>query len=217
MDLAQYIDHTLLKPTATTEDIRQLCREASEHHFAAVCVPPFFVRDAAQFLKDQPVKIATVAGFPMGYSTTSAKVEEIKKAADEGAHEVDVVVNICAIKSGNWNYTQNDINSMTTAAHLKGKQLKVILETGLMTEDEIRKLCEICREVEPNFVKTSTGFNGEGASVEIVELLRREMEGTTIKIKASGGIRTALDARSLVKAGADRLGSSSGVRIVEEL
>lgn len=216
MKLASYIDHTILKPDCTRREIKTLCEEAVEYQFAAVCIPPFFVKEAYQFLEKEPVKVSTVIGFPMGYSTTSAKVEEIKRAIDEGAAEVDVVINICAVKSGNWNYVQNDIASMITAVHLKGKHIKVILETALMEESEIRRLCSICRELEPEFVKTSTGFNGGGATVPVVELLRQELEGTPIKIKASGGIRTPQDARAMIGAGAQRLGSSSGVSIVKE-
>jgi deoxyribose-phosphate aldolase len=216
MKLASYIDHTILKPDCTRADIQNLCEEAIKHQFAAVCIPPFFVQDAYQLLEEYAVKTSTVIGFPMGYSTTSAKVEEIKRAIDEGADEVDVVINICALKSGNWNYVQNDIDSMITAAHLKGKLIKVILETGLMQEEEIHRLCGICREVGPDFVKTSTGFNGAGATVPVVESLRHELEGTPIKVKASGGIRTPEDARAMIDAGAQRLGSSSGVRIVTE-
>jgi deoxyribose-phosphate aldolase len=214
MNLANYIDHTILKPDTNTEDIRQLCEEAIAHQFAAVCVPPYFVKNAYQLLEDSPVKVATVIGFPMGYSATFAKVEEIKRAIDEGAHELDVVINLCAVKSRNWNYVQNDIASMTTATHLKARKIKVILETGLLTEEEIRRMAAICREVEPDFVKTSTGFSGGGATLQVVEMLQEELNGTPIKIKASGGIRSAEDARAMIEAGAERLGSSSGVRIV---
>lgn len=214
MNLASYIDHTILKPDTNTEDIRHLCEEAIAHEFAAVCVPPYFVKNAYQLLEDSTVKVATVIGFPMGYSATFAKVEEIKRAIDEGAHELDVVINLCAVKSRNWNYVQNDIASMTTATHLKARKIKVILETGLLTEEEIRRMAAICREVEPDFVKTSTGFSGGGATLQVVEMLREELNGTPIKIKASGGIRTAEDARAMIEAGAERLGSSSGVRIV---
>lgn len=216
MTLEKFIDHTILKPDCTIDDVRKLCEEAVAYGFYAVCVPPYFVKNAKQFLEKSSVKLSTVVGFPMGYSTTSAKVEEIKKAVDEGVDELDVVINICAVKSGNWNYVQNDIDSMTTAVHIKGKQIKVILETGLMTEAEIRRLCQICQEVGPNFVKTSTGFNGGGATVPAVRLLRECLD-SKIKIKASGGIRTREDAIAMVEAGADRIGTSSGVKIVADL
>ncbi len=217
MELAGFIDHTLLKPDTRGEDIKKLCEEALAYHFAAVCVPPFYVKDAVNQLDETRVKVSTVVGFPFGYSTTSAKVEEIKRALDEGANEVDVVVNIAAIKNGSWNYVQNDIASMTTAVHLKGKQVKIILETGLMNDEEVERLCEICREVEPDFVKTSTGYNGSGATVETVKRLHQLLEGSPIKIKASGGIRSLADAQAMIEAGASRIGSSSGVHIMEEL
>lgn len=217
MNLAPYIDHTILKPDCVAADIEQLCSEAIEYQFAAVCVPPFYVKDAYQHLKAHPVKVATVAGFPLGYSTTFAKVEEIKRAIDDGADEVDVVINITAVKNGDWNYVENDIASMTTAVHVKGKQIKVILETGLLTNDEIVRLCALCKDIGPEYVKTSTGFNGPGAKVSTVRLLRENLEGTPIKIKASGGIRTYKKAQSMIKAGAQRIGASAGVRIVTEL
>lgn len=216
MDLAKYIDHTVLKPTTTAADIRTLCGEAITHQFHAVCVPPFYVPEAAQALSEHPIKIATVIGFPLGYSATAAKVEEIKRAMDEGAQEFDVVVNLAAIKSGNWNFVRNDIDRMTTAVHLRGKLIKIILETGLLTEAEIKGLCQICNELEVDFAKTSTGFNGEGASPLIIELLRQTLI-PSIKIKASGGIRTAEQARHYLELGADRIGTSAGVAIVSEL
>jgi len=216
MNLATYIDHTILKPDTRMEEVRQVCEEAVTHQFAAVCIPPYFVKNAYQLLENSPVKVATVIGFPMGYSATFAKVEEIKRAIDEGADEVDVVINLCAVKSQNWNYVRNDIASMTAAAHLKAKKIKVILETGLLTDDEILGMAGICREFEPDFVKTSTGFNGGGATLRVVEMLKQELSGTPIKIKASGGIRSAGDARAMIEAGAERLGSSSGVGIVKD-
>lgn len=216
MNLASYIDHTVLRPDCTIEDIKKVCSEALQYKFAAVCIPPFFVKNAAQILGESPIKVATVVGFPMGYSTTPAKVEEIKKGIDDGLDEIDAVVNIAAVKNGNWNYVKNDIYSVTMAGQLKGKCVKIILETGLLTEEEIKKLCEICSEIGPDFVKTSTGFNGEGATVDVVALLRSNLP-EEIKIKASGGIRSKEDAIRLIEAGAKRLGSSSGVMIVNDL
>jgi len=212
MDLSSYIDHTLLKPDCALSDIDQLCKEALQHGFASVCIPPYFVGHAANVLQDQPVKVSTVIGFPMGYASTPSKVEEIKRAIDEGAQEIDAVVNLCAVKSGQWNYVSNDIDSMTTAAHLKGKKIKIILETSLLQEEEIRQLVEICLKSEVDYLKTSTGINGK-ASLEAVYLLR-QLAGGKAKIKASGGIRSRWDAEQYVQAGADRIGSSSGVAIV---
>ncbi len=208
MDLNSYIDHTLLNPDCATDDITRLCEEARQHQFAAVCIPPYFVRHAAQLLQESDVKVATVIGFPMGYASTPSKIEEIKRAVDEGADEIDAVVNLCAVKSGNWNYVQNDIDSMTTAAHLKGKVIKIILETSLLEEDEIRKLAEICLESEVDYVKTSTGVNGQ-ADLQSVRLLNEVLDGKS-KIKAAGGIRTRWDAEQYVDAGAQRIGSSAG-------
>jgi deoxyribose-phosphate aldolase len=215
MQLAACIDHTILKADCTSEDIRRMCAEAQQFQFAAVCIPSFYVGAAADWLAHSSVKIATVVGFPMGYSPTPAKVEEVKRAIDDGAHEVDAVINLCAVKSGNWNYVRNDIDSMVMAAHLKGKTIKIILETGLLTEMELQQLARICLEIRPDFVKTSTGFNGEGATVQVVQTLKHLLHDH-IKIKASGGIRTKADALRLLEAGAKRIGSSSSVMIINE-
>jgi len=215
MPLAEKIDHTLLKPDCTLDEIKSVCEEAKTHRFFSVCIPPFFVKEAVQYLEKSPVKVATVIGFPMGYATTPAKVEEIKRAIDEGADEVDAVVNICAVKSGKWNYVRNDIDSMTRIAHMRGKAIKVILETGLMNTEEMKSLCEICTESGVDFVKTSTGILSAGANVETVTWLRAHLP-PAIKIKASGGVRSKKSALELIEAGADRLGSSSGVKIVTD-
>lgn len=215
MNLSTFFDHTLLRPDCTLADIKKLCEEAIEYGFAAVCVPPYFVGRASQFVEAKDVKTATVIGFPMGYTTTVSKVEEIKRAIDDGVDELDVVINLAAVKSGNWKDVQSDLDRMITAAHLKRKLIKVILETGLLTDEEIHKLCTICRELQPNFVKTSTGFNGEGATVRVVKLLQAAV-GKEIKIKASGGIRTPEDALRLIDAGASRIGASSSVRIMKD-
>ncbi len=213
MNLAGYIDHTILKPDCTLQDIKRLCEEAVQHGFPAVCVPPFYASYASGQLRGKGVKVATVIGFPMGYATTPSKVEEVKRAIDDGADEVDAVVNICAVKNRNWNFVSNDIDSMTTAAHLKGKVIKIILETGLMTDEEITKLCEICLNAGADYIKTSTGFNGQGATIEAVRLIK-SVVGDKARIKASGGIRSRWDAERFIEAGAQRLGSSSGLAIV---
>ncbi len=213
MDLARFIDATILKPDTTLADIKKLCDDAKKHEFASVCVPPFFVKDAVKALDGTPVVVSTVVGFPMGYSATPAKVEEIKKAIDEGATELDCVINICAVKSKQWSYVRNEIDSMAMACQMRGKTIKLIIETGLLTEAEIVKLCEMANEVKVNFVKTSTGVNGKGASVKIIELLRKKLP-PSIKIKASGGIRDRKFAEELVAAGADRIGTSAGTTIV---
>ena len=213
MNLASKIDHTLLKSDASEKEVKKLCAEAKEHGFAAVCIPPYFVRKCKLWLNDSPVKVATVVGFPLGYAHTPAKVEEARRAIDEGADEVDMVINIIALKAGDWNYLKNELTSVATIVQLRGGKLKVILETGLLSETEIIKACGLCKEMSVDFVKTSTGFVQPGATVEAVKLLRANLP-KSIKIKASGGIRDKAFALQLIEAGADRLGSSAGVSIV---
>lgn len=213
MKMNQRIEHTILRPDTMDSDIKRLCKEAIEHGFFGVCVPPYFVKHASMILKDSSVKIVTVVGFPLGYNTTPAKVEEARKAIDEGVHEVDMVMNIAALKNNDLNFVQNDIQSVATLVQLKGCKLKVIIETALLSDDEKVKACEICAKVGVDFVKTSTGFASSGASVQDVELMRANLPGS-IKIKASGGIKTKEQAKALVKAGADRLGTSSGLDLI---
>ena len=215
MNLGNIIDHTILKPDCTVDDIKQICTEAIDHGFAAVCVPPFYVKEANNILKDSSTKIATVIGFPMGYSTIPAKVEEIKRAINDGVDELDVVINICAVKSANWNYVKNDIDSVTRISHMRGKTVKIIFEMNLLNQDQIKKLCEICNEFGVDYVKTSTGFQGGGATVKRVALLREHLS-SSIKIKASGGIKKRKDAIALVEAGANRLGCSASLKLIEE-
>ena len=214
MKMNQRIEHTILKPDPMESDIKKLCEDAIEHGFFGVCVPPYFVKHASIILKDSSIKIVTVAGFPLGYNTTPAKVEEARKAMDEGAHEIDMVMNIAALKNNDLNFVQNDIQSVATLVQLKGCKLKVIIETALLSNDEKVKACEICAKVGVDFVKTSTGFASSGAKVKDIELMRKNLPAN-IKIKASGGIKTKEQAKDLVKAGADRLGTSSGPDLIE--
>lgn len=214
MKMNQRIEHTILKPDTMESDIKKLCEEAIAHGFFGVCVPPYFVKHASIILKDSSVKIVTVAGFPLGYNTTPAKVEEARKAMDEGAHEIDMVMNIAALKNNDLNFVQNDIQSVATLVQLKGCKLKVIIETALLSNDEKVKACEICAKVGVDFVKTSTGFASSGAKLKDIELMRKNLPAN-IKIKASGGIKTKEQAKDLVKAGADRLGTSSGPDLIE--
>jgi len=213
-ELSGMIDHTILKPDCSVEEVKILCQEAIDNKFAAVCIPPYFAGDAARLLQDHPVKVATVIGFPMGYSSTPAKVEEVKRAIDDGVDELDVVINICAVKNRNWAYVKNDINSVTTATHIKGKIVKVILETGMLTDSELDKLCDICLEIGVDFVKTSTGYNGKGATIETVEFLQSKLQDK-VKIKASGGIDNHKKATDLINAGANRLGCSKSIKIMQ--
>jgi deoxyribose-phosphate aldolase len=215
VNLASKIDHTLLKADTSEKEVKKLCAEAKEHGFAAVCVPPYFVRKCKLWLSGTNVKVATVAGFPLGYAHTPAKVEEARRAIDEGADEVDMVINIIALKAGDWNYLKNELTSAATIVQLRGGKLKVILETGLLTNEEIISACKLCSQMNVDFVKTSTGFIQPGATVEAVKLLRANLP-KTIKIKASGGIRTKEFALQLIEAGADRLGCSASVSIVTE-
>ncbi len=214
MNLADTIDHTTLKADCRLSDVEKLCQEAIDFKFAAVCIPPYFVKDAFRLLEYSRVKVATVIGFPYGYSATPGKVEEVKRAINDGADEVDVVVNICAVKEGQWNFVKSDLESLTLAAHIKGKVIKVIFETALLSNEEILKLCDICAGLGVNYVKTSTGIHG-GATIEMVQLLRNSLP-KTVKIKASGGIRTADQAKAFIEAGASRIGTSAGVLIVAE-
>ncbi len=216
MNVAEYIDHTLLKPDSTLENIRQLCSEAQEYGFAAVCIPPYYVHDAFRWLESAPkkVQVATVVGFPLGYSSTAAKVEEIKRAIEDGADEIDAVINLCAVKSQLWSYVRSDLDSLVTATRMKGKKIKIILETALLTPDELEKACVILSDLEPDFAKTSTGFNGGGATLEAVQRMGTLLQHK-IAIKASGGIRNFADAKAMIEAGASRIGTSSGVAIVK--
>lgn len=213
MDIRKTIDHTLLKPDTSAMEVQQLCREAKEQSFYAVCIPPYFVTTAKQELHGSDVKIATVIGFPHGYATMMAKVEEIKRAVEEGVDELDVVINLGALKSGNWTNVSADIDRMVTSVRLRGKVIKIIIETSLLTLAELEQVCKICNSVRPDFVKTSTGLHG-GATEEAVRAMRRLLL-PEIKIKASGGIRDAATAQRLLLAGADRLGTSSSLAIVQ--
>ena len=215
INIATFIDHTLLKPDSTLDQVKAICKEALEHRFAGVCVSGYFTKETAQILLDSGIKTATVVGFPMGYNVIPAKVEEIKKAIHEGTDELDVVINLNAVKSQNWSYVRNEIDTIVMATHLHGKKIKVILETGLLTSDELKKLCDICNPLLPDFVKTSTGINGAGATPEMIKTLRSYLE-PKIKLKASGGIRTLKDALALIEAGAHRIGTSSAMAMLTE-
>lgn len=213
-ELAKKIDHTILKPDCTFTDIQKICEEAKTYGFASVCVPPYYVKEASKQLEDTLTKVSTVIGFPMGYSTTPAKVEEVKRAIVEGVDELDVVVNICAIKQSNWSYVRNDIDSMTRAAHLRGKVVKIILEIGLLTKSEIEEVCKMCNEIEVNYIKTSTGYHTNSITSEDVRHLKSLID-PKIKIKASGGIKTQKQAKDLLEAGANRLGASASLEIIK--
>lgn len=214
-NIADLIEHTLLKPNSTLEQITQLCEEAIQYGFSCVCVPPYFVQHAKKTLKNSGVNIVTVVGFPFGYNTVSSKVEETKKAINSGAHEIDTVINIGALKSGDIATVQNDIQSVVTACHLQNKICKVIIETCFLSDEEIKLACKICADCEADYVKTSTGYGTEGATLEAVTLMRKVLP-PKIKIKAAGGIKTKAFAQSLIDAGANRLGCSASISIINE-
>ncbi len=215
-NISQYIEQTLLKPDISKEQIKNLIEESLQYQFLGVCVPPYFVKYARELIGEKNLKLVTVIGFPLGYQMVSAKTEETRKAIEDGADELDMVINIAAIKSGEYNHVKDGVEGVATLCRLKSKPLKVIIETGLLEEEEIIKTCELLAEIGVDFVKTSTGFNGTGATVETVKLLRQILP-SKIGIKASGGIRTYEFACQLIEAGASRIGTSSGVQIVKEM
>lgn len=213
--LAGLIDHTLLKPDATEAMIAQICREALRHRFFSVCVNPTNVRFAAEQLQGSAVKVCAVVGFPLGATTTKEKVSEAQTAIENGATEIDMVINIGAVKSKEDDFTLAQITAVTQACHKIGALCKVIIETSYLTNEEKVRVCKIAQQAGADFVKTSTGFSGGGATVEDVALMRHTV-GQQMGVKASGGIRSLDDARRMVAAGANRLGVSSGVRILQE-
>lgn len=210
--MAKYVDHTILKPDASEADVRKVCDEAKTYHFASVCVNPSYTAFVAEQLKDSGVAPCVVVGFPLGATMPEVKAEETRTVVSLGAKEVDMVVNVGAIKSGNWTLVEQDIKAVVNAA--KGKALvKVIIETCLLTDEEKVKVCTIAKKVGADFVKTSTGFSTGGATVEDVRLMRQTV-GAELGVKASGGVRDYEAAVAMIEAGATRLGTSSGVKIV---
>jgi len=211
--LNKYIDHTILKPTCLVADIEKLCAEAKQYDFAAVCVPPNFVKLAKEKLAGSTVQVATVIGFPFGYSATEAKIAEIILAMVDGADELDVVANISAIKNGDWSAIADEINHIMPIIRSKGKVVKIIIESGVLSDDEIIKCCDIYGIAGIDYLKTSTGYAEKGASVEAVKLFRKHLPDQ-VQIKASGGIRDYATAKLMIDAGATRIGCSAGVAIV---
>ena len=202
------IDHTILKPTTTATDIRSLCQEAMDFGFAAVCVPPYFVELSAKLLAKYPdISTGTVIGFPLGYDLVTTKLAASKSAVESGAQEIDAVVNISAVKSGDWAAIEKEIDTLSTFAHLKNVVLKLIFETAYLNQDEIKKLCAYCVQYEVDFAKTSTGFAELGADIETVRLMLDCLQGR-VKVKASGGITTKEQAQAYVALGVNRIGTS---------
>lgn len=214
MSLNQYIDHTILKPTTLLSDIEKLCREATQYGFAAVCVPPPFVKKAKELLSGSPVKVATVIGFPFGYSAVEAKLAEILLAIVDEVDELDIVINLIALKNNDWAYLANEINTLFPIIKEKAKVIKIIIESGILSDDEIIKCCELYGVAGIDYLKTSTGYAEKGASVHAVQLFRKHLPDH-VQIKASGGIRDHVFARELVNAGATRLGCSASVAIIK--
>ena len=212
MDLARYIEHTNLSPTLTIRDIDQLVDEARQHKFLGICVPPFWVKRAQREIGKDKIALVTVAGFPFGYNMTETKLDEIKRAIDNGADEVDVVWNVTSFKTG-IPWTKIEIAKCSKITHDHQKLLKVIIETAYLSDEEISEACKICADAGVDFVKTSTGFAPSGAKVEHVKLMRSVLPAE-VGIKASGGIKTREQAIAMIEAGADRLGTSSGIKIV---
>lgn len=213
-NLNRHIEHTLLKQDAGQDDFEKLFEEAKEHDFLGVCINPAYVKKAKEALNDTNTKVVTVIGFPLGANKTEVKAFETSCAVADGADEVDMVINVTALKDKDYDYVIEDIKAVKIAA--KEAPLKVILETDLLTKDEIKKACEICVEAKADFVKTSTGFvkNGVGAKAEDVKLMYETVSPYGLKVKASGGIRDKETALKMIEAGAERLGTSSGVKIV---
>ena len=215
MNIATYIDHTVLKPTTTIGDVEKICAEAIKYQFAAVCVPPLYVKKAKELLKDSSIKVATVIGFPFGYAAIEAKVAELVLAIIDGADELDVVINISAIKNNDWQFLANEINAILPIVKNKNKLIKVIIESGILTDEEIIKCCDLYGAAGVDFLKTSTGYAEKGATVEAVQLMRKHL-ADNVRIKASGGIKNYPFAKQLIDAGANRLGCSSSLSIVNE-
>ena len=214
-NIAQMIDHTLLKPDATKEQIKVLCEEAKEYNFASVCVNPTWVNEANSLLNGTDVKVCTVIGFPLGATTSETKAFETKNAIENGAHEIDMVINIGALKSNNDDLVERDIAAVCAAASNKAL-VKVIIETCLLTEEEKVKACELAKRAGADFVKTSTGFSTGGATIDDVALMRKTV-GNEMGVKASGGVRNLADVQKMIEAGATRIGASSGIAIVKGL
>ena len=212
--LAGFIDHTLLKQDATVGQIEKLCDEAAKYHFASVCVNATYAALCAKLLKDTGVKVCCVVGFPLGATLSSVKAFETEQVITDGAEEVDMVLNVGAMKSGNFTLVKDDVSAVVRAAHAKNVLVKVIIETCLLTDEEKVKACQICQSAGADFVKTSTGFSIAGATVEDVTLMRKTV-GPDMGVKAAGGVRSRDDVLAMIKAGATRIGTSGGVKIME--
>ena len=217
IELSRFIDHTILKPDITSDQVVKICDEALQYGFASVCVQPYYVPLAYDILKEQDkVRVCTVVDFPFGYSSTFSKVESIKKAIDFGAEEIDAVINVLAIKNKDWKSVKYDLEAMKYITMINKKLIKIIFETCYLTIHEIETLSQLCVEFEIDFLKTSTGYGTAGASIENVRLMKK-IAGNKAKVKASGGIKNLEQTLAMIDAGADRIGTSSVVNIIKEL
>ena len=214
MNIAPFIDHTILKSSATSAQIDLVCKEALQFSFSAVCIPPFYVQRAIKELKGSPVNVATVVGFPFGYSLLKTKITEATQAIADGANELDMVINLAALKNNDWRLLKKEITSILKLTKKNNLILKIIIESGILTQQEIISCCEFYKEFDVNFLKTSTSYAEKGARIQDVQLMRHHLP-SHIKIKASGGIRTFDFAMSLINAGAERIGCSASVAIVK--
>lgn len=211
MKRSKYIDHTLLKPEATQDQIEKLCQEAKQYDFASVCVNPYWVSFCKEELKDSDVKVCTVIGFPLGATSSASKAFETAHAIEQGADEVDMVMNIGELLAGHDQAVQKDIEAVVQAA--QGKIVKVILETCLLNDAQIERACSLCVKAKADFVKTSTGFNSAGANTHVVEVMKQAVKGQA-KVKAAGGVRNQADMDAMIAAGADRIGTSHGIELM---
>ncbi len=211
MKRSKYIDHTLLKPEATQDQIEKLCQEAKQYDFASVCVNPYWVPFCKEELKDSDVKVCTVIGFPLGATSSASKAFETAHAIEQGADEVDMVMNIGELLAGHDQTVQKDIEAVVQAA--QGKIVKVILETCLLNDAQIERACSLCVKAKADFVKTSTGFNSAGANTHVVEVMKQAVKGQA-KVKAAGGVRNQADMDAMIVAGADRIGTSHGIELM---
>lgn len=211
MKRSKYIDHTLLKPEATQDQIEKLCQEAKQYDFASVCVNPYWVPFCKEELKDSDVKVCTVIGFPLGATSSASKAFETAHAIEQGADEVDMVMNIGELLAGHDQAVQKDIEAVVQAA--QGKIVKVILETCLLNDVQIERACSLCVKAKADFVKTSTGFNSAGANTHVVEVMKQAVKGQA-KVKAAGGVRNQADMDAMIAAGADRIGTSHGIELM---
>ncbi len=215
MDISKRIEHTILKPDTNHQAVNRILDEAIFYGMYGVCVPPYFVKEGFKKLEHNSIRLVTVVGFPLGFHVTPVKNEELKRAFDDGADDVDVVINIAAVKSGDWAFVGSEIETLTRSAHLKGKTIKLILETGTLNQKEIETAVKLGLESGVDVFKTSTGFLNAGANVESIAELK-QLIGNRAKIKASGGIRNYFQAKALIDAGADLIGTSSSVELIQE-